>query len=71
MRMAIVPLSCYWFSLFSINKYAVKFIPDLKPYAMSQEKDGTPLLIKEEHVALLIFGVTLLWYLFWVFSTVT
>ena len=35
MRMAVVPLSCYWFSLFSVNKYAVKFVPDLMPYAMS------------------------------------
>ena len=47
MEMSILPLSCYWFTLFSVNRYAVYFLPRLEQYARAQQMDGSLLLVEE------------------------
>ena len=71
MKMEIVPQSIFWFTLFQHNRYSLNYLPALAQYSSGQLKDGTKLLVKEEYVVLFIFMVTLSWYMFWVYSTVT
>ena len=59
-----------WFVLFPINRYAVQFFPKLEPYSRGFLRDGQLIMMKEEYVAIIVFVVTLVWYLTWVVSTI-
>ena len=71
MNMKLIPGSFFWFLLFPINRYAIQFVPALKPYSRGfKSDDGSLLLLYESYVAAIIFTITLVWYLMWCASTI-
>ena len=70
MDMAIIPGSFFWFLLFPLNRFSITLLPTLTKYSQAQMSDGTPLLIPEKSVAMIIFLVTLFWYLLWCVRTI-
>ena len=67
MNMDCFPKSTLWYLLFPINRLLPKYV-HVSTYASTL--DGSPLVFKEEWVALFIFIVTLVWYLHFACGTV-
>ena len=70
MDMAIIPGSFFWFLLFPLNRFTITLLPTLTQYSQAKMSDGTPLLIPEKCVAMIIFMVTLFWYVLWCVRTI-
>jgi hypothetical protein len=65
--MDIIPKITLWYLLFPLNRIVPTFLPEL---AQKVSNSGSALVVREDHLALFIFLVSLAWYCHFAVGTV-
>ena len=67
MKMDIIPKVTLWYLLFPLNRIVPTHLPELSNLV---SKTGSAIVVREDHLALFVFMVSLAWYFHFAAGTV-